>query len=135
MMKPPRELGHESSRATALHPQRSKAAQRQSSTPGSWEIADQSFQWIGRGAQWILLRRHSTTDECTLCAATGGALVFATFGGVVGFALSKLSGDISVIGGTILGGLLGVCIGFSFGAVVEIIDSTIKDQLRSINPK
>ena len=102
-------------------------------TPGFWGIADQSLQWIGRGAAWILLRRHSTRDESTLCAAAGGALICAVFGGVVGFALSDLSRDISVIGGTILGGLLGVCIGFIFGAFVEIIDGTIKDLLRSLN--
>jgi uncharacterized protein YcfJ len=104
-------------------------------TFGFWDIADQSFQWIGRGAAWILLRSHPTRDESTLCAATGGALICAVFGGVAGFSLSDLSRDMSVIGGTILGGLLGVCIGLIFGALVEMIDSTIKGLLRSLNSK
>jgi hypothetical protein len=104
-------------------------------TFGFWSIADQSLQWIGRGAAWILLRSHPTRDESTLCAAAGGALIFAVFGGVAGFSLSDLSRGMSVIGGTILGGLLGVCIGFFFGAFVEIIDSTMKDLLRSLNSK
>lgn len=102
---------------------------------GSWSIADRSFQFIGRGAAWVLFRRHSPIEEGALCAAAGGALVFAVFGGAVGFALSDLSQGISVIGGTILGGLLGVCIGFTFGALVESIDSTIKDLLGSLNSK
>jgi uncharacterized protein YcfJ len=102
-------------------------------TLGSWDIADHSLQWIGRGVAWILLRRQSTRDESTFCAAAGGALIFAVFGGVVGFALSNSSHDVSVIGGTILGGLLGVCLGFTFGTIVETVDSTIKDQLGSLN--
>jgi hypothetical protein len=104
-------------------------------TLGFWGIADQSLQWIGRGAAWILLRRQSTRDECTLCAAAGGALICSVFGGVVGFALSDLSRDMSAIGGTILGSLLGVCVGFILGAFVEMIDSTINDLLRSLNSK
>ena len=104
-------------------------------TFGFWSIADQSLQWIGRGAAWILLRRHSTRDESTLCAAVGGALICAVFGGVVGFALSDSSRDVSAIGGTILGALLGGCIGIIFGTFVEIVDSTIKDLLRSLNAK
>ena len=104
-------------------------------TMGSWSIADHSLQFIGRGAAWILFRRHSSQEENTLCAAAGGALVFAVFGAVVGFALSDLSQDISVIGGTILGSLLGVCIGFTFGAFVESIDSTLQRLLGSLNSK
>ena len=104
-------------------------------TLGFWGIADQSLQWIVRGAAWILLRRHSTRDESTLCAAAGGALICTVFGGVVGFALSDSSRDVSAIGGTILWALLDGCIGSIFGALVEIVDSTIKDLLRSLNTK
>jgi hypothetical protein len=104
-------------------------------TLGSWGIADHSLQWIGRGAARILFRRRSTRAESTLCAAAGGALLGAVFGGAVGFALSTLSQDIEVIGGTFIGGLLGVCIGFTFGAVVETIDSTINGLLGSLNSK
>jgi hypothetical protein len=104
-------------------------------TFGFWSIADQGLQWIGRGAAWILLRSHPTRDESTLCAVAGGALICAMFGGVTGFSLSDLSRGVSVIGGTILGGLLGVCIGLIFGALVEVIDSEIKGLLRSLNSK
>lgn len=100
-----------------------------------WGIADQSLQWIGRSAAWHLLRKHFARDECLLCAATGGALVCAVFGGLVGFALSNLSLNIDAIGGTILGSMLGICIGFIFGASVETVSSTIKDLLRSLGSK
>lgn len=104
-------------------------------TPGFWDIADQSLQWIGRGTAWLLLRRHSTKDEGAFDAVIGGALVCAVCGGVVGLALSDSSRDMGVIDGTILGCLLGVCIGIMFGSIVETIDSTIKDLLRSLNSK
>jgi hypothetical protein len=104
-------------------------------TPGFWDIADQILQWIGRSAAWHLLRRQFTRDESALCAATGGALVCAVFGGVVGFALSDLSRSINAIGGTILGGLLGISIGFIFGASVETVSNTIKDLLRSLDSR
>lgn len=105
-------------------------------TLGFWDIADRSLQWIGRSAASHLLRRHFTRDESALCAATGGALVCAVFGGVVGFALADLSLiNIDAIGGTILGGMLGICIGFIFGASVETVSSTIKDLLRFLGSK
>jgi len=102
------------------------------STLGFWDIADQSLQWIGRSAAWLLLRKHFTREESALCAATGGALVCAVFGGVVGFALSDLSRSIDAIGETILGGMLGVCLGSIFGVSVETVSNTIKELLRSL---
>lgn len=102
---------------------------------GCWAIADQSLQWIGRGAAWLLLRRPSTEGGRALDAAIGGALVCAVFGGVVGFALSELSRGIGAIDGAILGSSLGVCLGISFGAFVENVDSTIKYLLRSFDSK
>jgi hypothetical protein len=105
------------------------------SIPGFWGITDQSLQGLGRGAVWLLMRRHSTTDESALCAAIGGALACGSFGGVAGFAVSHHSHDFSALDGTILGWLLGVCIGFCFGAFVETVDSVINDLLRSLNPK
>jgi hypothetical protein len=104
-------------------------------TLGFWEIADQSLQWIGRSAAWLLLRRHFTRDESALCAATGGALVCTVVGGVVGFALSDLSQSIGAVGGMTLGCLLGMCMGFVFGVCVETVSSTIKDLLSSLSPK
>ena len=102
---------------------------------GFWDIADQSLQWIGRSAAWLLLRKHFTRDESALCAATGGALVCALFGGAVGFVLSDPSRNIDAIVGTILGGLLGVCLGFIFGVSIEAVSSTFKDLLRSLGSK
>jgi hypothetical protein len=102
---------------------------------GCWAIADRSLQWIGRGAAWLLLRRHSTKDERALYAAIGGALVCAVSGGVVGFALTDLSREISAIDGAILGSSLGVCLGILFGSFVETVNSTIKDLLSSFNLK
>jgi hypothetical protein len=102
---------------------------------GCWDIADRSLQWIGRSAAWLLLRKHFARDESALCAAAGGALVCALFGGVLGFALSDPSRNTDAIGGTILGGLLGVCLGFIFGVSVEAVSSTIKDLLRSLDSK
>ena len=74
-------------------------------------------------------------DESATYAATGGALVCAVFGGVVGFTLSDPTQNIGAIGGTILGGSLGVCLGIIFGSFVVTVDSMIKDLLRSLNSK
>ena len=104
-------------------------------TRGFWDIADQSLQWLGRGAVCLLWRGHSTADENALNAEIGGALVCAAIGGVVGFAFSEPSQDLGALDGTILGGLLGVCIGILFGSLVETVDSSIKYLLRSLNPK
>jgi hypothetical protein len=102
---------------------------------GCWAIADQSLQWIGRGAAWLLLRRPSTDGGRALDAAIGGAFVCAVFGGVVGFGLSDLSREIGAIDGAILGSSLGVCLGFLLGSFVETVDSMIKDLLSSFNSK
>lgn len=104
-------------------------------TFGVWNISDESLQWIGRSAAWLLLRRHFESDESALCAATGGALVCAVFGGVIGFVLSDISRELGAINATVLGGVLGVCLGFIFGACVETVSSTIKDLMRSLDSK
>jgi hypothetical protein len=101
--------------------------------PGLWDIADRSLQWIGRGATGLVLKRPSRGDESATYAVTGGALVCAVFGGVVGFTLSHASQDTDAIGGTMLGGSLGVCLGIIFGSFVVAVDSAIKDLLRSLN--
>ncbi len=103
--------------------------------PGIWEIADQGFQWLGRGVAWLLFRRRPTSDESTLCAAAGSALVWAAFGGVIGFFISGPSRDVGAIGGMILGGLIGACLGICFGVFVETIDTEIKGALRSLDSK
>lgn len=103
--------------------------------PGFWETADRSLQWIGKGALRLTLGRSLTGDESTRAAATGGALVCALFGGVVGLSLSDRSQDIGAIGATVLGGSLGVCLGICFGAFVETVDRTIQDLLRFLSLK
>lgn len=104
-------------------------------TRGFWDTTDQSLQWLGKGAVWLLFRKHAITDEGALYAEIGGALVCAAFGGMVGFAVSEPSQDLGALAGTMLGGLLGMCIGISFGSFVETIDSSIKYLLKSLNPK
>jgi len=102
---------------------------------GFWGFVDEILQWIGSAATWHLKRRHSTEEERTADAATGGALVWLVLGAAVGFAFSHSARNINVIVGTILGALLGACSGVMFGATVEAVDSTIKDLLRSLNSK
>ena len=104
-------------------------------THGFWDLADQSLQWIGKVATERLSRRRCTGNDGTLHASTGGALVCAVFGGAIGFALLAPSQEISEIGGMLLGGVLGVCLGILFGSIVEAVDSTIKDMLSSLNTK
>lgn len=103
--------------------------------PGFWDIADRSLQWIGRCATVLLAKRPSAGGESATYAVTGGALVCAVFGGLVGFTLSDPSQDIGAMGGTILGGSLGVCLGIIFGAFVVTVDTAIKDLLGSLNSK
>lgn len=103
--------------------------------PGLWDIADRSLQWIGRGATGVLRKRPSKGDESATYAVTGGALVCTVLGALVGFTLSNPLHDIGAIGGTILGGSLGVCLGIIFGAFVVTVDSIITDLLRSLNSK
>ena len=95
--------------------------------------SDSSMDW--KKCCVASVRKHFTRDESALCAATGGALVCAVFGGVVGFALSGLSRDMGAIGGAILGGLLGLCFGFIFGVSVEALSSIMKNLLRSLGSK
>lgn len=90
------------------------------------------LQWIGRSAARFLLNRRAKGDEGALDAAAG-ALVWAAFGGFVGFTLAVPSQDIGAIDRAILGGSLAAWLGIFFGSLVEAVDSTIKDLLRSLN--
>jgi uncharacterized YccA/Bax inhibitor family protein len=103
--------------------------------PGFWDIADRGLQWVGSNAAWLVLRRRFTEEESAKYAATGGALVFALFGGTVGFILSDPTEANASINGTVFGASLGVCLGIFFGSFVETVDGTIKDLLRSLTPK
>jgi len=101
-------------------------------TLGFWDLADQCLQCIGKRIAWLLLRRRYKSDEGALCAATGGALVCAVFGAVVGFTVSDPLRNLGAISGTIFGCLLGMCIGIYFGVFVEIVDDAIQDLLKSV---
>ncbi len=98
-------------------------------------MVDQILQWVGRGATWQLKRRHSTAEQRTKDATTGGAIVYAVLGAFAGFAFFHSAPDISAIDATIFGALSGVCTGIIFGATVETVDSAIKDILKSLDSK
>ena len=104
-------------------------------TLSPWESIDQILQWVGRCATRQLKTRHSTAEENTAYATIGGAIVCAVLGGVAGFVLSGPSRNLDAIEGAIFGVLLGACIGVMFGAIVETVDHTIKDLLKSLDPK
>jgi hypothetical protein len=104
-------------------------------SPGFWDIADRGLQWIGRTATRPFVKKGSSKDEGALYAATGCALIWAAFGGVVGFTLADPSRDIGAIDRAILGAALGVCVGIFFGSLVEAVDSTIKDLISSLSSK
>ena len=101
-----------------------------------WASMDRILQWIGRGAARLLgIKRHSTEEESTADAMTGGALVCTAIGAVAGFFLSYSSRNIDAVDGTILGALLGVCIGITFGSFVETVDDAITNLLGSLGSK
>jgi len=100
-----------------------------------WKWMDLVLQWIGRGAAWRLKDRQFTAEESTAFAMTGGALVGAVLGALTGFAVFDSSRNINVIDGTIIGALLGICIGSTFGAFVETVDRMISELLKSLDSK
>ena len=103
--------------------------------PGFWDVVDFSFRWIGKSAARLLRIRPESAEANTAYALTGGALVWMAFGGVVGFGLSGHSRDMATMEGVILGCLLGACTGVFFGSLVEAIDDSINNVLRSLNTK
>jgi hypothetical protein len=110
-------------------------------TNGFWGTVDRSLQRVGRIAACAVSRRGRSAEDVA-CAAIGGSLLCAIFGGVVGFALSDLSrhtADLSrtmaAIEGLIVGLLLGACVGVFFGSFVEAVDHYIRNLLRTLNPK
>lgn len=104
-------------------------------TLGFWDVVDLSFRWIGKRAVGILRRNPEGFDEGAAYALIGGALVWTVFGGVVGFGLSGHSRNLATIEGATLGCFLGACTGVFLGALVEAVDDTINQVLRSLNSK
>ena len=103
-------------------------------TFGFWDIVDQTFRWIGKSATWFL-RKPGQEAEHVAYVTIGAALVSATYGGVVGFALSGFSRRISTMDGATLGVLIGACTGVFLGSFVHMVDSKIHDLLRSSGSK
>lgn len=102
---------------------------------GFWGTADQALQWAGKVSAWFLTGKLSPGEESATYSMIGGAVLGAVFGAVAGFALSYHSPRIDIIELAIIGGLLGICTGFPFGAFVDSVDDTIKNVLRSLNSK
>ena len=102
---------------------------------GFWDVVDQSFRWIGRRAARLATgARGSEEQNAAAHAVIGGALVWALFGGIVGFALAEFSHS-TAIGSIILGVLLGTCAGIFFGSFVEAVDEQINNVLTSLKSK
>lgn len=108
---------------------------------GFWGTVDDSLQKIGRAAACAISRRGRSAEDVA-CAALGGSLLCAVFGGVAGFGLSDLSihaADLSrglaVTEGAIAGFLVGACVGVFFGSFVETLDEYIRSLLGTLNPK
>lgn len=102
---------------------------------GFWGTIHWVLDLVGRGTVWVLVQKPSRNDDLAYAVA-GGATTGATFGAIVGYLISapprNLTNTIVVAS---LGCLLGVCMGISFGAFVEVIDSSIKDFFNSLNSK
>jgi hypothetical protein len=102
-------------------------------TAGFWGTTHWALDLVGRGTVWALIRNSSQCDDSAYAIA-GGALTGGSFGAVVGFLLSVPAHDLTnTIVAATLGCLLGVCTGISFGALVEIVDTWIKDIFNSLN--
>lgn len=108
---------------------------------GFWGTVDQSLQRVGRTAACVF-SRHGRSAEDVACAALGGSLLCAVFGGVAGFGLSDLSrhgADLSrsmaATEGAIVGLLVGACGGVFFGSFVETVDEYIRSVLGTVSRK
>lgn len=97
---------------------------------GFWGTTDWVLEFIGRGAAVVLFGKASLNED-EAYAMMGGAAVGGIFGSIVGFVLSGQSRDI----GAALGCIVGVCTGAMCGAIVQIVDVSIRTWLNSVNPK
>ena len=101
---------------------------------GVWGNAHWSLDLIGRTAAGLFPIKAHWIEGCTY-SITGGAIVGAIFGALLGFAWSDESLALTTPSGVAIGSLLGLCIGVMFGAVVQTVDDAVDDWLSSSNSK
>jgi hypothetical protein len=101
---------------------------------GVWSTAHWSLDRIGRAATGHFpTKTLSSEDEA--CSITGGAIVGAIFGVLLGFALSDELQATTTLARAAIGGLLGLCVGVMLGAVIQTVDDAIDEWLNSLNSK
>jgi hypothetical protein len=101
---------------------------------GVWSTAHWSLDRIGRAATGHFpTKTLSSEDEA--CSITGGAIVGAVFGVLLGFALSDELQATTTLARAAIGGLLGLCVGVMLGAVIQTVDDAIDEWLNSLNSK
>jgi len=101
---------------------------------GVWSTAHWSLDQIGRAATGHFpTKTLSSQDEAY--SITGGAIVGAIFGTLLGFAWSDEPQAMTNLARAAIGGLLGLCIGVMFGAVIQTVDDAIDQWLNSLNSK
>jgi hypothetical protein len=99
---------------------------------GIWGTAHWSLDQIGRAAAWRFpAKTLSSEDEAY--SITGGAIVGAIFGVLLGFVWSDEPQAMTILARATIGGLLGLCIGVMMGAVIQTVDDAIDDWLNSLN--
>lgn len=103
-------------------------------TVGVWGTAHWSLDLIGRTAVGLFPTRTSSSEGGAY-SITGGGVVGAIFGALLGFAWSDESQALAIPVGMSIGSLLGLCIGVMFGAVVETVDDAVEDWLNSLNSR
>ena len=86
---------------------------------GVWSTAHWSLDQIGRAVTGHFpTKTLSSEDEAY--SITGGAIVGAIFGVLLGFAWSDEPHAMTTLARAAIGGLLGLCIGVMFGAVMTL---------------
>jgi hypothetical protein len=101
---------------------------------GVWGRSHWILDVIGRGAVRCLPANVCPSDE-EAYSMTGGGIVGALFGAVLGFTLSAQSHGLSVAAGTIIGSLVGLFTGIGCGAIVDSVDEYIRALLNSLNSR
>lgn len=102
---------------------------------GFWGTIHWGLDLVGRGTVWVLDQKSSKNDDLAYAIA-GGAATGGSVGAIVGFLISAPAHNMTnTIVVASLGCLLGLYLGISFAAFVEIIDSSIKDFFNSLNSK
>jgi hypothetical protein len=101
---------------------------------GFWGLSHYLFDRIGRGMACVVLGRTSPKDDGA-CTIAGASVACGIFGAALGFSLCDHSPTGNIAVATLLGGLLGACSGCIYGAIVEVLDDSIRDFLGSLTLK